>query len=105
VSSAQSEQQLSPEGPRRKRRLRPSEEVRTLILAAAQRCFATSGYAGATTCQIATEAGMVENLIFTNFGNTEALFDAAIVEPFRTAIEKFVERLHDRGDHTLWAIS
>jgi AcrR family transcriptional regulator len=104
VSSPQSEQVLSPEvspgGPHPKRRLRTSAEVRTLILEAAQKCFATSGYAGATTRQIAAEASVVENLIFTNFGNKEALFDAAIVEPFRAAIQKFVERLHERADHT-----
>jgi AcrR family transcriptional regulator len=74
--------------------------VRALILDAARKCFATSGYAGATTRQIAGEAGVVENLIFTNFGNKEALFDAAIVEPFRHAIEKFIERLGSRRDHT-----
>jgi AcrR family transcriptional regulator len=74
--------------------------VRSLILAADRKCFAGHGYAGATTRQIATEAGVVENLIFTNFGTKEALFDAAIVEPFRQAIDTFLERLGSRGDHS-----
>jgi|SRR5581483_7209065 AcrR family transcriptional regulator len=87
-------------GPAKKRRLRTSEEVRGLILGAARTCFAAHGYAGTTTRQIATEAGVVENLIFTNFGNKEALFDAAIVEPFRLAIDTFLERLRGRGEHS-----
>jgi AcrR family transcriptional regulator len=88
-----------PVGKPAKRRLRTSEEVRALILGAARSCFAAHGYAGSTTRQIATQAGVVENLIFTNFGNKEALFDAAIVQPFRQAIDAFLERLRGRSEH------
>ena len=100
MASPEREQSLSKSAPIKKRRLRTSEEVRSLILAAARKCFASHGYAGTTTRQIAKEAAVVENLIFTNFGNKEALFDAAIVEPFRLAIDAFLERLGSRGEHT-----
>jgi AcrR family transcriptional regulator len=101
MATPEREQALSsPPGPRKKRRLRTSEEVRSLIMAAARKCFAAHGYAGTTTRQIASEAGVVENLLFTNFGNKEALFDAAIVQPFGAAISAFLERLRSRGEHS-----
>jgi AcrR family transcriptional regulator len=100
MASPKREQPLSKPAPAKRRRLRTSEEVRSLIMAAARRCFAAHGYAGTTTRQISTEAGVVENLIFTNFGNKEALFDAAIVEPFRQAIDTFLERLGGQSDHS-----
>jgi AcrR family transcriptional regulator len=71
-----------------------------LILTAARKCFAATGFAGTTTRQIAAEADVVENLIFTNFGNKAALFDTAIVEPFRQAIGTFIERLGSGADHS-----
>jgi AcrR family transcriptional regulator len=72
-----------------KRPLRSTEVVRELMLDAARSCFAESGYAGTTTRQIAARAGVVENLIFKHFGNKAALFEAAVVEPFRRAVESF----------------
>jgi AcrR family transcriptional regulator len=75
-----------------KRRLRPTAVVRELILDAARSCFAESGYSGTTTRQIAKRAEVVENLIFKHFGNKSALFEAAVVQPFRTALETFTAR-------------
>lgn len=100
VDTADSPRELAPTEPRGKRRLRSSTEVRALILDAARRCFASTGYTRTTTRQIAAEADVVENLIFTNFGSKSALFDAAIVDPFREAIDDFIERLGSRADHT-----
>src|ERR1700712_2183305 len=100
MASSEREQAPSDSAPVKRRRLRTSEEVRSLILTAARKGFAANGYAGTTTRQISTEAGVVENLIFTNFGNKEALFDAAIVEPFRQAIHTFLERLGSQSEHS-----
>ena len=72
-----------------KRPLRSTEVVRELMLDAARACFAESGYAGTSTRQIAARAGVVENLIFKHFGSKAALFEAAVVEPFREAVESF----------------
>ncbi|MHB8690494.1 MAG: TetR/AcrR family transcriptional regulator [Solirubrobacteraceae bacterium] len=75
-----------------KRPLRSSAVVRELIVEAARACFAERGYAGTTTRQIARRAGVVENLIFKHFGNKAGLFDAAVVQPFRRAVDTFTER-------------
>jgi AcrR family transcriptional regulator len=75
-----------------KRPLRSSAVVRELIVEAARACFAERGYAGTTTRQIARRAGVVENLIFKHFGNKAGLFDAAVVQPFRHAVDTFTER-------------
>ena len=72
-----------------KRPLRSTEVVRELMLDAARSCFAETGYAGTSTRQIAKRAGVVENLIFKHFDSKAGLFEAAVVEPFRTAVESF----------------
>ena len=70
---------------------RPSAVVRGLLLDSARRLFAARGYAGASTREIATEAGVNEALIFRHFGNKVGLFRAAVVEPFRELIDDFVD--------------
>lgn len=77
-------------GPRRQVR-RPSAVVRGLLLDSARRLFAAKGYAGASTREIATDAGVNEALIFRHFGNKVGLFQAAVVEPFRELIDDFVD--------------
>jgi AcrR family transcriptional regulator len=70
---------------------RPSAVVRGLLQDAARKLFASRGYAGASTREIAVAAGVREALIFRHFGNKVGLFRAAVVEPFRDAIEGFVD--------------
>src|SRR5437879_569498 len=72
-----------------KRPLRSTEVVRELMLDAARACFAESGYAGTSTRQIAARAGVVENLIFKHFESKAGLFEAAVVQPFRSAVDAF----------------
>ncbi|MGQ0630953.1 MAG: TetR/AcrR family transcriptional regulator [Sporichthyaceae bacterium] len=71
---------------------RPSAVVRALLIDSARRCFAAKGYNGASTREIAAEAGVHEALIFRHFGNKVSLFREAVVEPFRALIEDFVDR-------------
>lgn len=80
----------APEEPRRAVR-RPSAVVRGLLLDSARRLFAARGYAGASTREIASEAGVNEALIFRHFGNKVGLFRAAVVDPFRELIDDFVD--------------
>jgi AcrR family transcriptional regulator len=75
-----------------KRTLRPPAVVRELILTAARSCFAESGYTGTSTRAIATRAGVVENLIYRHFGSKTALFDQAVIQPFRAAVDEFLGR-------------
>jgi AcrR family transcriptional regulator len=65
--------------------------VRGLLLDSARTLFATRGYAGASTREIADQAGVREALIFRHFGNKAGLFRAAVVDPFRGVIEGFVD--------------
>ena len=50
------------------------ERRREEILAAAQRCFATYGYEGATVARLEAESGLSRGAIFNYFENKEALF-------------------------------
>jgi AcrR family transcriptional regulator len=75
----------------RVRVLRPSVVGRGLLLDAARQLFAARGYAGASTREIALAAGVREALIFRHFGTKSGLFRAAVTEPFRAAIEGFVD--------------
>ena len=66
----------------KRRRRRPTEEVRALILAAARSEFAEKGMAGAKTRKIAELAGISERLLFKYFVNKTQLFRISIVDPF-----------------------
>jgi AcrR family transcriptional regulator len=69
-----------------KRKRRSPGEARGLILAAAKHEFAENGYAGATTKSIADRAGVVEPLLFRNFGTKAALFNEAVFGPIRAFV-------------------
>jgi AcrR family transcriptional regulator len=73
------------------RRRRSSEEVRELILTTARQLFAARGYAGATTRDVALEAGVTEATIYRQFGTKAALFDAAVVEPYQRFMTEFMD--------------
>jgi AcrR family transcriptional regulator len=55
-----------------------SKSARSKLLAAAARVFEARGSTGATTRQIAEEAGVNEVTLFRHFGSKDALLDAAI---------------------------
>jgi AcrR family transcriptional regulator len=76
--------------------MRSPEVVKGLILAAARDCFAESGFDGTTTRQIAARADVVENLIYKRFGSKTALFEIAVVEPFRHAVDGFLSGWTER---------
>ena len=75
------------QGDRRTRR--STEEVRQIILAAAQDMFAEGGYAGTSTRAIARRCRVAEHLIFRHFGSKAGLFDAAIRVPFEQFLAGF----------------
>jgi AcrR family transcriptional regulator len=51
------------------------------MLDAARELFAERGFEEATTRQIADRAGVLEHLLYRNFGSKAGLFDAAVVGP------------------------
>ena len=82
---------------------RGSTEVRNLLLDAARSLFAAKGYAGATTHDIALEAGVSEALLFRHFGTKAQLFERAVIDPINEFISDYVEQWTARpgGEHTV----
>jgi AcrR family transcriptional regulator len=80
------------EGGAPKRPRRTPAAVRSLLLASALDLFATHGYAGTSTREIATKAGVSEALLFRHFGTKAALFEEAVVKPFGQFINDYVDR-------------
>lgn len=78
----------SREAPHRRKR-RPSNEVRALLLGAARAEFERAGYAGATTAAIAAGASATEAQLFRYFRSKAELFRAAVLDPLNLAFEEF----------------
>ena len=68
---------------------RSSADVRAELLAAAGHLFATRGWAGTSTKEIASRANTYETSLYTHFGSKAGIFSAAVVEPFQQFIESF----------------
>ncbi len=67
-----------------------------MLLEVARTVFARDGYRGATTLDIAREAGVSETLVLKHFGTKEGLFRAAVVDPVLELVERGTQprRLH-----------
>jgi AcrR family transcriptional regulator len=76
---------------------RSGDEVRARLLSAARGLFAELGYAGATTKQISDRAEVGEVLLFRHFGSKSGLFDEAVLAPFASFVEAWVERWSRHG--------
>ena len=70
------------------------EEKRAEILAAAERCFARSGFHGATIAQICEEAGISPGHLYHYFTSKEAIIGAIT----RTGLEYTEARFAEVGD-------
>ena len=83
--------------PTKARRL-PAEERRRAIVQAALRVFSSGSYAGATTAEIAREAGISEPVLYRHFGSKRDLWaaclDAAWLE-FRDVLDSVVNAALD----------
>ena len=77
-------------GPKATRR--PRGEPRRLLLDAARALFAQQDYRSTTTKEIAEKAGVLEHLLFRQFGSKAALFREAVVVPFVEIIEDLSDR-------------
>lgn len=61
----------------------PNSDTREVIIAAAKRCFADSGYNGTTNKMIAAEAGIAPGLIYYYFESKEELFVAVFANMYQ----------------------
>lgn len=67
-------------------------EPRRLLLEAARDLFASKGFGGTSTREIAERAGVSETLMFRSFGSKVGLFREALVAPFVEFVERFNEK-------------
>jgi AcrR family transcriptional regulator len=79
-------------------RRRRSGELSELILDAARELFASKGYAGTSSREIAERAGVYEPSIYRRFGSKAKLFEAAVVAPFNDAISTYLEAWEGQVD-------
>ncbi|MGE2733931.1 TetR/AcrR family transcriptional regulator [Mycolicibacterium vaccae] len=70
---------------------RPRGEARRLLLDAARELFARKDYRATTTREIAEAAGVSEYLLFRHFGSKAGLFREALVTPFTTFLDEFLQ--------------
>lgn len=83
----------------------PAAERRDAIVAAAQRVFASTSYAGATTAEIAREAGVSEPIIYRHFASKRDLWCACLEcawARFRSTLQATVTELGDAN--SLWSL-
>ncbi|GAA4737001.1 TetR/AcrR family transcriptional regulator [Actinomycetospora chibensis] len=76
---------------------RTPDEIRGLLLAAAEELFSAHGYSRTSTKSIAERAGVAEVLLFRHFGGKANLFREAIYQPLTSALEGFLEEWSDRA--------
>ncbi len=75
---------------------RAPDEVKRLLLQAAQDLFSKHGYHGTTTRQIAEEAGVGESVLFRNFGSKAELFETTIVTVFTEFVDHWVNTSNEK---------
>ena len=72
-----------------RRERRTTAEVERLMLDAAQELFSSHGYAATSFRSIAERADVAESVLYRKFKTKAALFDQAVVEPFRQVIDAY----------------
>ena len=66
-------------------------------MAAAERAFAESGFAGARTDFIAAQAGVNKSLLYYYFGSKQGLYEAVLEDHFKEFTHQALEILHGTG--------
>lgn len=71
---------------------RSSTELRVLIIDAARDLFVERGFTNANTRDIAARASVTESVVFRHFRNKDEMFEAAVLSPFTTLMDEFVQQ-------------
>ena len=82
-----------------------AEARRQEVLDSACRAFSRSSYRGATTAEIAREAGITEPILYRHFGSKRDLYLACLDETWRTFRAGAEQALADDPDRCLGAIA
>lgn len=77
---------------------RSPQQIERLTLDAARSLFASRGYAGTTTREIATQAGVHEPLLYRRYGSKAGLFRAAVIVPFGEVITSYLDTWQEQVD-------
>jgi AcrR family transcriptional regulator len=80
----------------------PAAERRQALVEAALRVFSEGSYAGATTAQIAREAGVSEPILYRHFASKRDLYFACLDEAWGRIRSKIDERMHELGPSGCW---
>jgi len=80
----------------------PAAERRLAIVEAALRVFSEGSYAGATTAQIAREAGVSEPILYRHFASKRELYFACLDEAWRTIRERIEAAMEAHGAAEGW---
>jgi AcrR family transcriptional regulator len=85
---------------------RSRQERQTSIIAAAAALFATNGFKGTTTREIAKTAGISEALLYKHFPTKRALYAAILAEkaPLSPLLEVVEEAAHKRDDERVFSL-
>ncbi len=76
----------------------PAAERREAIVEAAQRVFAEGSYSGATTAEIAREAGISEPILYRHFASKRELYFACLDVAWGSLRSAFEAKLAELGD-------
>lgn len=77
-------------------------ERRSAIIEAALRVFSEGSYAGATTAEIAREAGVSEPLLYRHFSSKRELYFACVDEAWRRIRSKLEAKIEEVGPAKAW---
>lgn len=80
----------------------PAAERRRALVDAGLRVFSTGSYAGATTAEIAREAGVSEPILYRHFSSKRELYFACLVEAWRRIRAKIEASLAELGPAEGW---
>jgi AcrR family transcriptional regulator len=80
----------------------PAAERRQALLDAALRVFSSGSYAGATTAEIAREAGVSEPILYRHFASKRELYSACLVEAWRRIRAKIEASMQELGPAEGW---
>jgi AcrR family transcriptional regulator len=82
-----------------------AEARRQAVLDSACRAFTRSSYRGATTAEIAREAGITEPILYRHFGSKRDLYLACLDETWRSFREGAEQALADDPERCLGAVA
>lgn len=82
----------------------PAGERRTAIVDAALRVFSSGSYSGATTAEIAREAGVSEPILYRHFASKKELYFACLDEAWRRLENLFDTAIAEHGPVEAWRV-